>query len=198
MIKILNDSNIDDLVNLINNIDTVMGQDLDENIPWAGVNRRQSLIDNLVNNWLKWESKTRNSIGWFEDGKLRTVLFIDFSITIKAWTMSYLLTDYKDYKGLRSCTKVIEVAWEEAKRVGYYECYRVIESSKFEAFTRLGKTSTIEPQYIIVVDEIVPAFEKPMTTLAWDWLFEGNAKTIESAIVKAILLPEHRNTNDLL
>ena len=46
---------------------------------------------------------------------------------------------------------------------------------------------------MIVVEEIVTAFEKPIASHAWDWLFESNAKTVDSAIVKGILLPEHRN-----
>jgi uncharacterized protein YfaS (alpha-2-macroglobulin family) len=47
----------------------------------------------------------------------------------------------------------------------------------------------------MVVDEIVPALEKPITTHSWDWLFEMNSKTIDSAIVKGILLPEYRKFN---
>ena len=68
MIKILDASNINDLIKLLNNLNTVMGQDLNKEIPWTGMTRREILVDKLVNNWLRWESKTRSSIGWFEDG----------------------------------------------------------------------------------------------------------------------------------
>jgi hypothetical protein len=193
MIKLLNASNIDDLTKLLDNVNSIMGQNLDEEIQWTGgQTRREILLDKLVNNWLKWESKTRRSIGWFEDGRLRTVLFIDFSITIKAWSMSYYISDYKDYRSIHTGAQCGEMAMAEAERIGYYEYYRVIESSKIKTFDRAWKNG-IRQRYMIVVEEIVPAFEKPIASHAWDWLFESNAKTVDSAIVKGILLPEHRN-----
>jgi hypothetical protein len=193
MIKLLNASNIDDLTKLLDNVNSIMGQNLDEEIQWTGgQTRREILLDKLVNNWLKWESKTRRSIGWFEDGRLRTVLFIDFSITIKAWSMSYYISDYKDYRSIHTGAQCGEMAMAEAERIGYYEYYRVIEASKIKTFDRAWKNG-IRQRYMIVVEEIVPAFEKPIASHAWDWLFESNAKTVDSAIVKGILLPEHRN-----
>lgn len=195
MIKLLDKTNIEDLELLLSNIDTIMGQDLNEKIQWTGgQTRREILLDKLINSWIKWENKTRQSIGWFEDGKLRTVLFIDFSITVKAWSMSYFISDYKDYRAIRTGSKCGEIAMAEAERIGYYEYYRVIESSKIKTFDRAWKNS-IRRRYMMVVDEIVPAFEKPITSHAWDWLFENNSKTLDSAIVKGILLPEHRNDN---
>jgi hypothetical protein len=193
MIKLLDKTNIEDLKLLLSNIDTIMGQDLNEEIQWTGgQTRREILFDKLVNSWIKWENKTRQSIGWFEDGRLRTVLFIDFSITVKAWSMSYFISDYKDYRAIHTGSKCGEIAMAEAERIGYYEYYRVIESSKIKTFDRAWKNS-IRQRYMMVVDEIVPAFEKPITSHAWDWLFENNSKTLDSAIVKGILLPEHRN-----
>lgn len=193
MIKLLDKTNIEDLKLLLSNIDTIMGQDLNEEIQWTGgQTRREILLDKLINSWIKWENKTRQSIGWFKDGKLRTVLFIDFSITVKAWSMSYFISDYKDYRAIHTGSKCEEIAMAEAERIGYYEYYRVIESSKIKTFDRAWKNS-IRQRYMIVVEEIVPAFEKPITSYTWDWLFENNSKTLDSAIVKGILLPEHRN-----
>lgn len=192
MIKILNETNIEDLKNLLGNIDNIMGQPLDEYITWTGQTKREMLVDRIVSNWLKWDNKTRNAIGWFEDGRLRTLLCQDFSVTIKAWSMSYYFSDYKGYAAINTGTLCGAWAMEEAERVGYYEYYRVIESSKIEVFNRAWKNS-IRTRYLLVVDELVPASEKPITTYAWDWLFEGNAKTVDSAIVKGILLPEYRN-----
>ena len=158
MIKLLNDSNIDDLTKLLDNVNSIMGQNLDEEIQWTGgQTRREILFDKLVNNWLKWESKTRRSIGWFEDGRLRTVLFIDFSITIKAWSMSYYISDYKDYRSIHTGAQCGEMAMTDAERIGYYEYYRVIEASKIKVFDRAWKNS-IRQRYMMVVEEIVPAF----------------------------------------
>jgi hypothetical protein len=193
MIKLLDKTNIEDLKLLLSNIDTIMGQDLNEEIQWTGgQTRREILFDKLVNSWIKWENKTRQSIGWFEDGRLRTVLFIDFSITVKAWSMSYYISDYKDYRSIHTGTKCGEIAMTEAERIGYYEYYRVIEASKIKTFDRAWKNS-IRRRYMMVVEEIVPAFEKPITSHSWDWLFESSSKTVDCAIVKGILLPEYRD-----
>jgi hypothetical protein len=191
MIKILDSSNINDLIKLLNNLNTVMGQDLNKEIPWTGMTRREILIDKLVNNWLRWESKTRSSIGWFENDQLRTVLFIDFSITIKAWSISYYFSDYKDYRSIHIGNLCAKIAMENAERIGYYEYYRVTEASKIKTFDRAWKNG-IRKKYLMVVEEIIPAYEKPISIHAWEWLFEGNAKTIDCAIVKGILLPEYR------
>jgi hypothetical protein len=194
MIKILDKTNIKDLKELMSNIDTVMGQDLSEVIPWTGQTRREILVDKLIHDWLMWDSKTRNAFGWFEDGKLRTMLCQDFSVVVKAWSMSYYFSDYKDYRAIHTGTKCGEYAMAEAERIGYYEYYRVIEASKIKVFDRAWRDS-IRKRYIMVVDEIVPALEKPITTHSWDWLFELNSKNIDSAIVKGILLPEYRKFN---
>jgi hypothetical protein len=194
MIKLLDKTNIEDFKSLLSNIDTIMGQDLSEFIPWAGKSRREILVDKIIHDWLMWGSKSRNAIGWFEDGKLRTVLCQDFSITVKAWSMSYYFSDYKDYRAIHTGTACGEYAIAEAERVGYYEYYRVIEASKIKVFDRAWR-DTIRKRYVMVVDEIVPALEKPITTHSWDWLFEMNSKTIDSAIVKGILLPEYRKFN---
>ena len=194
MIKLLDKTNIEDFRLLLSNIDTIMGQDLSEFIPWTGQTRREILVDKMIHDWLLWESKTRNTFGWFEDGKLRTVLCQDFSITVKAWSMSYYFSDYKDYRAIHTGTKCGECAMAEAERIGYYEYYRVIEASKIKVFDRAWRDS-IRKRYVMVVDEIVPALEKPITTHSWDWLFGLNSKTIDSAIVKGILLPEYRKFN---
>ena len=191
MIKLLNDSNIDDLKLLLVNINTIMGQDLREYIPWTGATRREMLTDKLINDYLRWGNKGRNAIGWYENGALRSVLFQDFSVAIKAWSMSYYFSDYKDYRAMHTGVECGKIAMAEAENLNYYEYYRVIEASKIKAFDRAWR-DTIRKRYLMVVDEIVPALEKPMTTHAWDWLFEGASKTIDSAIVKGILLPEYR------
>lgn len=194
MIKLLTKDNIEDIKMLLSNIDTVMGQDLSEFIPWIEKTRREILVDKIVNDWLQWESKGRNAIGWFEDNRLRTVLCQDFSIVVKAWSMSYYFSDYKDYRAIHTGTKCGEYAIAEAERIGYYEYYRVIEASKIKVFDRAWR-DTIRKRYIMVVDEVVPALEKPITTHSWNWLFEMNTKTVDSAIVKGILLPQFRKFN---
>lgn len=191
MIKLLNETNIQDIKNLVSNIDTIMGQDLNEINPYSKVSRRELLVEKLTSDWLKWGHPTRNIIGWFEDGVLRTILCQEYSLTVKAWAISYYISDYKDYRGIHSGTRCGEYAMAEAEKINYYEYYRVIDLDKVKVWERAWR-DTIRSRYIMVVDEIVPALEKPMSTLTWDWLFEMNAKTKDSAIVKGILKPEFR------
>jgi len=191
MIKILNDSDIDSLKALLLNINTIMGQDLSEVIPWTGATRREILTEKLINDYLRWNSKSRNTIGWYDGTQLRSVLFQDFSVVQKSWSMSYYISDYRDYRALHSGTECARLAWSEAEKLNYYEYYRVIEASKIKTFERAWR-DTIRSRYLMVVDEVVPAHEKPMTTHAWDWLFEGSSKTVDTAIVKGILLPKYR------
>jgi hypothetical protein len=191
MIKLLNESHIDDLTALLSNIDTIMGQSLSEEIQWTGKIRREMLLDKLVSGWLRWGNKSRNVIGWYEGDKLRSVLFQDFSITIKAWAMSYYFSDYRNYQAIHTGTACGKIAMELAEKAEYYEYYRVIEADKIKAFDRAWKDS-IRSRYLMVVDEIIPANHKPIASQAWDWLFESAAKTVDCAIVKGILLPEHR------
>jgi hypothetical protein len=191
MIKLLNESNINDLTALLSNINTIMGQPLGEEIQWTGRTRREMLIDKLVSGWIQWGNKSRNVIGWYEGDRLRSVLFQDFSITIKAWAMSYYFSDYNNYHAIHTGTKCGKLAMDIAEKAEYYEYYRVIEAGKVKAFDRAWKDS-IRSRYIMVIDEIVPAHEKPITTQSWDWLFESAAKTVDVAIVKGILLPEYR------
>jgi hypothetical protein len=191
MIKFLDENDTDELIHLLDGLDSIMGQNLDEIIQWTGLSRRQMLCEKLINGWLKWKTKTRRSIGWFENGKLRTVLFVDFSILIKSWSMSYYFSNYKDYNAIKTGAICGEVIMKEAEKIGYYEYYRIIEASKIKTFDRAWKNG-IRKRYLMVVEEIVEAYEKPISIHAWEWLFEGNSKTIDCAIVKGILLPEYR------
>lgn len=191
MIKLLNETHVNDLKDLLSGINTIMGQSLDEEIQWTGKTRREMLVDKLVSGWLNWGNKTRNVIGWYEDSQLRSALFQDFSISTKAWSMSYYFSNYNDHRAIHTGSQCGEVAMEIAEKAEYYEYYRLIEASKIKAFERAWKNS-IRDRYIMVVDEIIPAQEKPITTQAWDWLFESAAKTVDAAIVKGILLPEYR------
>jgi hypothetical protein len=191
MIKLLNETNISDLKDLLSTIDNIMGQSLSEEIQWTGKTRREMLLEKLVSSWLCWGNKTRNVIGWYEDGCLRSALFQDFSIGIKAWSISYYFSNYNDHRSIHTGSECGQVAMDIAEKAEYYEYYRVIEASKIKAFERAWKNS-IRSRYLMVVDEIVLAQEKPITSQAWDWLFESSAKSVDSAIVKGILLPEYR------
>jgi hypothetical protein len=194
MVKILNETNIEDLKLLMANIDTLMGQNLFEVIPWTGKTHKEILIDVMINNWLLWGNKTKAVFGWFEDNKLRAVLFQDFSLDTKAWSITYYIADYNNYRGIYAGAKCFEHATDNAESAGYYEYYRVIDASKIKVYDRAWKESD-RKRYIMVVDEIVPAFEKPIIVNSWNWLYGAYAKPVDTAIVKGILLPEYRKFN---
>ena len=148
MIKILNLSDRQQFLDMMYEIDTVMGQPMDTVSSLTGRSRRQILSDYLIDSWLQYpNSVTRRNIGWFHNDELKAVLFQDF--------------------------------------------YRVIEASKYKAFDRYA-ISKLRHRYELVLDETVPAHEKPMTSLSWNWLFEGSAKGIDTVIVKGLLKQEFR------
>ena len=194
MVKILNETNIEDLKLLLSNIDVLLRQNLLEVVPWTGKTHKELLINVMINNWLSWENKSKTIFGWFEDNRLRTVLFQDFSLDTKSWSIAYYFSDYKNYRAIHTGTKCGELAMAKAESIGYYEYYRVIEASKIKVYDRAWKDS-IRKRYIMVVDEIVPAFEKPIIANSWNWLYGSYAKTVDTAIVKGILLPEYRKFN---
>jgi hypothetical protein len=192
MIKLLNLDNQEEFKNMLAGVSTVMGQDLNWVNPLSGKTRRDHLSDYLVDGWLQWPNTvTRRNIGWFHEGELRAVLFQDFSTSIKSWSISYYFSNCGTSLGRRAGGECLDYAIEEAERLGYYEYYRVIQASKFRAFDRYA-TSKLRSRYLLALDEIVPAHEKPMCSLTWSWLFEGNAKEVDTAIVKGMLKPEFR------
>jgi hypothetical protein len=192
MIKLLNLSNREEFKNMLAGVSTVMGQDLDWTNPFSGRTRRDHLTDYLVDGWLQWpDTVTRRNIGWYHEGELRSVLFQDFSTSIKAWSISYYFSNCGTSLGRRAGGECLDYAIEEAERLNYYEYYRVIQASKFKAFDRYA-TSKLRSRYLLALDEIVVAHEKPMCSLTWSWLFEGNAKEVDTAIVKGMLKPEFR------
>jgi hypothetical protein len=194
MIKLLDSSNKEDLKNLLSKLDTVMGQSLDAVNPLTLQTRRVALLDYLCNSRLNWASTPgKRNIGWFHEGELKAVLFQDFSTTVKAWSISYYFSSCKSLLGRRAGGECLDFALEEAERLDYYEYYRVIEASKYRAFHHYAD-SKLRDRYMLVVDELVPAHEKPTTGLIWDWLFEGNAKDVDVAVVKGVLKPEYRST----
>lgn len=192
MIRILNLSDQEAFRKMLDGVNTVMGQDMDWRNPLTGKTRRENLSEYLVETWLQYpDSPTRRNIGWFHDGELKATLFQDFSTTLKAWAISYYFSNCKELLGRRAGGECLDHAIEEAERLNYYEYYRVIEASKYKAFDRYAR-SKLRDRYMLVLDEIVPAHEKPMTSLTWNWLYEGNAKDVDAAIVKGILKNEHR------
>ena len=192
MIKILDLSDTNQFKKMLDGVDTIMGQPMDWTNPLTGKSRRENIFEYLVETWLQHSnSYNRRNIGWFHNNELRAVLFQDFSLTVKAWSISYYFSNCGNLLGRQAGGECLDFAIEEAERLNYYEYYRVIEASKYKAFDRYA-ISKLRPRYMLVLDEIVPAHEKPMTSLTWNWLYEGNAKDVDAAIVKGVLKNEYR------
>ena len=191
MIKLLNLSNLSELQDLLGKLNNIMGRDLDQVNPLTLQSRRDAILENLVSSYFSWDSPSKRNIGWYHEGELKAVLFQDFSKTIKAWSISYYFSSCGDMLGRTAGGECLDFALTEAERLNYYEYYRVIESSKYKAFNKYA-ISELRQRDELVLDELVPAHEKPMTSFIWDWLFEGNAKDTDTAIVKGILKQEFR------
>jgi hypothetical protein len=200
MIKLLDINNANEFRNLMEQIDTIMGQDLNAYNPLTDQTRRESFIQYVIQQRFQQtanhtDSLTRRNIGWYHEGELKAVLFQDFSTSIKAWTISFYFSTCKSLLGRRAGGECLDWALAEAERLEYYEYYRVIELSKYKAFDRYA-TSKLRHRYMLVLDEIVPAHERSVSGLVWDWLFEGNAKDVDVAVVKGILKQEYRSMPD--
>jgi hypothetical protein len=194
MIKLLDSSNKEDLKILLSKLNTVMGQSLDAVNPLTLQTRRVALIEYLCNSRLNWSNTPgKRNIGWFHEGELKAVLFQDFSTTVKAWSISYYFSSCKSLLGRRAGGECLDFALQEAERLNYYEYYRVIEAARYHGFHNYAD-SKLRDRYMLVLDEVVPAHERPMTSLTWDWLFEGNAKDVDVAVVKGVLKSEYRST----
>jgi hypothetical protein len=194
MIKLLDSSNKEDLKILLSKLNTVMGQSLDAVNPLTLQTRRVALIEYLCNSRLNWSNTPgKRNIGWFHEGELKAVLFQDFSTTVKAWSISYYFSSCKSLLGRRAGGECLDFALQEAERLNYYEYYRVIEAARYHGFHNYAD-SKLRDRYMLVLDEVVPAHERPMTSLTWDWLFEGNAKDVDVAVVKGVLKSEYRTT----
>lgn len=192
MIKLLNTSHKSQFASMLEGVDTLMGNDMNWVNPLTGRTRRQTVLEHLSLSWLEYsDSPTRRNIGWFHEGELKAVLFQDFSTTVKAWSICYYFSNCGDSIGRIAGGDCLDYAIAEAERLNYYEYYRVILASKYKAFDRYA-ISKLRHRYELVLDEIVPAHEKPMTSLTWSWLFEGNAKDQDVAIVKGVLKNEFR------
>lgn len=191
MIKLLTLDNVNEIQNLLGKLDNVMGVDINQINPMTLKPRRDSILESIISGCLTWDSPSKRNIGWYHEGELKAVLFQDFSKTVKAWSISYYFSSCGTMLGRTAGGDCLDFAITEAERLNYYEYYRVIEAAKYKAFDKYA-ISKLRYRYELVLDELVPAHEKPMTSLAWDWLFEGNAKDIDTVIVKGILKQEFR------
>lgn len=191
MIKLLNLSNLSELQDLLGKLNNIMDRDLDQVNPLTLQSRRDAILEHLVSSRFSWDSPSKRNIGWYHEDELKAVLLQDFSKTVKAWSISYYFSSCGDMLGRTAGGECLDFALTEAELLNYYEYYRVIEASKYKAFDKYAN-SKLRSRYEMVLDEVVPAHEKPMTSLAWDWLFEGNAKEVDCAIVKGVLKQEFR------
>ena len=191
MIKLLTLNDIDDIKNLLNTINTVTGESMDSIDPITQKTRKNSIIDFIVTSCLAWNSPFKRTIGWYHNGELKAVMIQDFSMTVKAWLIVIYFSSCGSLLGRIAGGECLDFAIEEAERLNYYEYYRVVESSKYKAFNKFA-ISKLRHRYELVADELVPCYEKPMTTLAWEWLFRGQSKTVDVVIVKGVLKQEFR------
>ena len=191
MIKLLTLNNVQEIKNLLDKLPTVTGQDMNLVDSITQQTKRNNIVDFIVSGCLSWDSPYKRNIGWYHQGELKAMLFQDFSTTMKAWSILYYFSSCGSMLGRTAGGECLDFAITEAERLNYYEYYRVIEADKYRAFHKFA-ISSLRHRYELVIDELVPAYEKPMTTLTWDWLFAGNSKTVDVVVVKGILKQQFR------
>jgi hypothetical protein len=121
MIKLLNLSNVNELQNLLDKLNGIMGQDINQINPLTTKSRRDSILEYIVSSRLAWDSPSKRNIGWYHEGELKAVLFQDFSKTIKAWSIGYYFSSCGTMLGRTAGGECLDFALTEAERLNYYE-----------------------------------------------------------------------------
>lgn len=185
MIRQLKSTDIDDLSKIASSLKKVMGQQMTPEKQW----HLQSLIIDYCRN----PDSPMKVFGWFSPiGVLTSAIFIHYSPDVNAWVMVMLMSNSTGADGGYACLKLIKHAQNVGRQLGFYQYYTVVETSRERAYhdTFIKK---VRSDFLYAVDELVPAKERPVTNLYWDWLFNNKTKELDVSIVHHWLPAEFRN-----
>jgi len=193
MIKLLDASFAGEFKEMLLHVDRVMGRDINYINPVTGTTIREHLTETITSGWCQWQGAvTRRSIGWFHNNELHSVLLQDFSTTVKAWSINYYLCRAGSTHTSTAAADCLDYAITEAEKFNYYEYYQLIPATDYKTVAALYENSKLQSKYLMALDEIIPPWEKSVSSLTWDWLFEGNSRGIDMAIIKGFLKPKYR------
>jgi hypothetical protein len=106
-------------------------------------------------------------------------IICDFSTMIPSWNLILSGCWSKD---------LIRDAIDYAEQKGYYSFYTRINFEKLELYK-----NHVNADYEIIIEEIVPPNEKPVSILFWDWVCSSSCINKETCIVYHVLPQRYRN-----
>lgn len=106
----------------------------------------------------------------------------DFSVLIPCWKI-----EFSD----RWNVDLFRQAINESEKMRYYSFYSVAPEKSLNEYLHFFKNNF--PQYLTIIEEVVPENEKPISLLFWDWLFSSISFDDRMCIVHHILPQGHRN-----
>lgn len=168
---------------ILDSADTLMGQPMNPERKWH--------IENLITDYCSVERSPMKVFGWEEDGVVTSAIFAHYSMEVNAWCMTMLLSSSDNAKGGLNSLRLIKHAQEVGCDLGFYQYYMIVESSRERAYNAIFHKK-VKSNFLYAVDEVVPARERPLTNLYWDWLFGSKTKELEVSVVHHWLPPEFR------
>lgn len=192
MIKLIDRELSPAISDLINNRDTLMSQGLNDVMVNTVDTRKQLLTDGIIDFFTRKDNPYALTFGHFDDsGKLRAIICVTFSYMIPAWNTSYVFTNYNTTEGALITFNLIKEVMKFAESRGYYQYYTVVEKERADSYDKLFKRK-MKTEYLTAVDEIVPAHNRPINDLFWNWLYENRCKDVDTVVVNHWLPREHR------
>ena len=192
MIKLIDRELSPAISDLINNRDTLMSQGLNDVMVNTVDTRKQLLTDGIIDFFTRKDNPYALTFGHFDDsGKLRAIICVTFSYMIPAWNTSYVFTNYSTTEGALITFNLIKEVMKFAESRGYYQYYTVVEKERADSYDKLFKRK-MKTEYLTAVDEIVPAHNRPINDLFWNWLYENRCKDVDTVVVNHWLPREHR------
>lgn len=108
----------------------------------------------------------------------------EYSDQIPSWHLEYF------YSADGYPSELIKSAIDRSESRGYYSFYYLCDSKNFSQ--HLTNLKLIDPRYEIILDEIIPANEKSINTLFWDWICKTMSRPEETYIILHILPRTYR------
>lgn len=113
------------------------------------------------------------------------VVAYEYSDQIPSWFLEYVIP-LKNYPA-----ELIKHAIANSESRNYYSFYSFIFLKDFQF--HIDQMKIIDPRYEIILEEKIPANEKSINTLYWDWLCKTTSYSEETCIVLHVLPSRYRN-----
>lgn len=192
MIKLIDKKLSPAVSTLINDQRTLMSQGLDDVMSNTVDTRKQLLTDSIINFFTVQDNPYALAFGYFDESEqLRAMICVTFSNVVPAWNTSYVFSNYDTSKGALIIFNLIEEVMKFAESRGYYQYYTVVEKERAQSYDILFKRK-MKTEYLTAVDEVVPANQRPVNKLFWDWLYENRTKTVDAVVVNHWLPRNYR------